>query len=676
MAHLMPPPPPPIGVSLGTQQGMRPQNINNGAMTLGQMQQPRGLGISPAQLTQPRSSQLQSQPQKSKQEFPKRLELNQYVDVNEPVYEVYVLRRTKAFPDAQPSWRNPPNISMQRVSTSDMAELKKLHRNQYNGKRAPVLRQYDELKHDVMRDAVDQAVEGRNAKEENKKIWQWDLAMIDVKLKPVGNSMFPSRFETTQIRLVLKRVLKPGITPDMAVNAMAIGLSGGSSESKSTVSKPVSKPVKPNPNPQNQQYPPGLQGMLGMPPPPPLLPQMNGMYPPPLQQQQQQHRPQQQQNQPQPLQYQPLPQQYQPQPQQQQQQQQPRPINGQQPMHGAYPQPMMNIPAPPLGQFQPQPPPQQQQPTIQNNINMPAQKKNQNQTANNGQQRNPAVEQKVKKYLEEMPARLIHESDSEDERRRRRGGRRSSQSSPRSSGILDHHRHHEHHRHSTTRRRRSDGSYEYNDSYSSDFDTDEDSAYNTPLSSISDDRHRHYKDKYSYGSPPPLNRSRPRPREDERYMDREVRRKSVYEDYPSPRSERRPSNMVTRVLEYHHGEHPSSVDDLFDPRPLPRTLPLRPAISRSQSTRLPAAPAVPRRVPEQERNARDYVDREKKLAYLAGRRQSQWETLSSEGGYTHGRARQPIPRGALSDMSDSVYVGGRERHWRDEVEDEKEWIRH
>jgi hypothetical protein len=640
MSHPMPPPPPPVGATLGTQQGTRSQNNNNGAMTLGQMQQTQGLGIYPGQLTQPRSSQIQN-----KQDWPKGLEPNQYFDVNEPVYEVYVLRRTKAFPDGPPSWRNPPNISMQRVSNSDMAELKKLNRNQYNGKRAPVLKQYDELKHDLMRDAVDQVVEERNVKEENRQIWQWDMALLDVKIKPVGNSMFPSKFETTQIRLVLKRVLKPGISPNMAANAMAVGSNGN----KTT----ANKPAKPNGALQNQQYSAGLQGMQGVPPPPPLQQQMNGMYPP-QQQQQQQQKPQQQQ--------------YLPQQQQQQQPQQQRPMNGQQPIHGAYPQPMMNIPAPPLGQFQPQ------QPTIQNNITMPAPKKNQNQNGNNRQQKNPVVEQKVKKYLEDMIGRPNPDSDSEDERRRRSGGRKSSQSSPRSSGALDHHRHHEHHRHSTTRRRRSDG-YEFNDSYSSDFDSDEDSAYNTPPSSISDDRHRHHKDKYPYGSPRLHSSSRPRPREDDRYIEREVRRKSVYEDYLSPGSGRRPRNMVTRVLEYHHGQDPSSVDDLYDPRPLPRTLPLRPAISRSQSTRLPSAPAPPRRVPEVERSARDYVEREK-AAYLAGRRQSQWETLSSEGGYPHGRTRQPIPRGALSDLSDSVYGGGRERHWRDEVEDEREWIRH
>ncbi|KAF2666946.1 hypothetical protein BT63DRAFT_427360 [Microthyrium microscopicum] len=630
-----PPPPAPFGMPLpphqfqpqpmgpsqpmGSLQPMSLPRNNDGA------QQPRG-NVGPG-ISFPIGNNQQLK-NKTTQQWPK--DLNQKTASNSDSqhrYEAYVLRRAAAEPGKRPTWRR-SRMTPQRVSTDDLTAVNNMHNNKKG-----VMAQYDSLSSDSMRDAVDEAVQTQNDNEKNPN-YMWDLAMLDITRKEIMGGFYQVKgVETIQIRVILKRTENPdgpqhSITHSMAkMNLNASGQQGmnmgqnGPQNMNGPGNANMNGPLNNNMNQQNAGKQP--KGNGAPPPPPPL--NMGGQMPPP----------------PPPMMH-----------------------------HGAPPPPpMMHHNGPPplnFGQMPPLQPAQNMAPqptTIQNIVNMPPQKNNNNKGQQKGQQKNQQTDPNILKFLNELrkPKSFSDGTDSDDSNNnhKRRSGKNFS---PRMSGALrspspDHH-HTRHHRRTIRHRRSgSDDSYEVDDQYSSDADSG--SNFSTPPTSHSgsishpyqrgrnqkqskhqsqnfrDARSKSRHNSYPRQYPRQNSLERASPREG-RVTTRTIRRNSTI--YPPSPRESAPRVIATRVVENHHHHHHDRpvLSDYEDDYPPPLSSGRRPpsrrasmlanaeqSANRRKSSQPPTVPMVEYpsrrkgRMHEQIDSMREHLERN---AYHAGRR--------------------------------------------------------
>lgn len=130
---------------------------------------------------------------------------NQSQQVFATTYQGWTLRKADPEPGQRYDWTR-VNITEFPVSTRDMALRAKQSRKKHS-----VLEVYDALKADSQRSHIDRLIEERNGQEQN--VWaEWKLANIEVIRKTIPGIFGSSKvIETTQLRVILKKV--PRDTP-------------------------------------------------------------------------------------------------------------------------------------------------------------------------------------------------------------------------------------------------------------------------------------------------------------------------------------------------------------------------------------------------------------------------------------------------------------------------------
>jgi len=256
-----PPPPPPAAGASAASAAPRPQPVQNS-------QQVPNLPLGSGQ-----GVPMQAPAKKPDTCWPKTLDTSPPCEKGTH-YEAYVLRRATDGGGAL-TWRR-VRMQKMRVSDQDIAMLGRLERNPKG-----VMAQYDALKHDSMREAVDGAMNDRNAAEESL-LHEWQLALVDAKKESYG-TFYRQAIVTVQIRVILKRVLRANaqeileqqqLAMRMQAQARAQAQAQAQNQAKGQKQKDQKDQKEQKNNAQNQ---PGQQAHP--PPPPPGHP--HGPPPPP-----------------------------------------------------------------------------------------------------------------------------------------------------------------------------------------------------------------------------------------------------------------------------------------------------------------------------------------------------------------------------------------------------------
>jgi hypothetical protein len=237
MAAMGPPPPPPMPMNM---MGMGPPPPPH---MLPMHNVPRSFPMGPPDQFMPRFEEDMRDPA-----ILRDLPLE---DPKAPIYAAYIFRKGPAEPGQSKSWRTIKR-SVVPLTSDDLYEQYKL-----SGNRESPLKAYESLP-DVLREAVERTIREHNLNEENREIYEWSLAHLDIKKRADPAAVSPTlifrprpRMIIEKVSLIIKRLMRPDAYEDMM---------------------------------QSHSPPPPLRGpmpMHGLPPPPPGAPMLPpGMGPP------------------------------------------------------------------------------------------------------------------------------------------------------------------------------------------------------------------------------------------------------------------------------------------------------------------------------------------------------------------------------------------------------------
>jgi hypothetical protein len=123
-----------------------------------------------------------------------------YPDLSFQYYEAWCLRRASPKPGHGATWAK-VTISKMGISSDEIAASYHKHIKTQSDQ---VIKQYNILKSDKMRTAIDKVVYTRNLNKQDRN-FEWQLVHLDISRRPLKGTLGNSAVETTQIVVILKR---------------------------------------------------------------------------------------------------------------------------------------------------------------------------------------------------------------------------------------------------------------------------------------------------------------------------------------------------------------------------------------------------------------------------------------------------------------------------------------
>ena len=203
----------------------------------------------------------QQQQQQQQQLFPSHAHWPQQ-QVFESAYQGFILRKAVPEPGQKFSWDRIQRTEYQ-LQSSDLNVKAKDARW-----KKPAAAKYDGLRTDTQRMHIDDLIAEQNSKEPNQ-FTEWKLADIEVQHRDIRIGLLQKATETSQIRVILKKVPRTTARPWDEGRPRIVDLNKSQQQ-------PVQQPIS-----QLQQF---QQPLFAMPPPPPLPGMLGGgmaMPPPP-----------------------------------------------------------------------------------------------------------------------------------------------------------------------------------------------------------------------------------------------------------------------------------------------------------------------------------------------------------------------------------------------------------